>query len=365
MDIQTLLPALLVTFVVTVTVMLALHPLAIRIGLVDDPGGRKRHDGKIPVIGGLAMFVGMIVGEFLIGPPTMAFLTALVAGFLLVTIGAIDDSIALPPATRVITQISAVLIVIYGAGLQLADIGDPFGTGILPMGRFTVIFTVVVALTVINAYNLIDGLDGLAGSMATIALLCVAIVAGPGNVFGVTALVVVAAIAGFLVFNFPVSWNRSVRSFMGDAGSTLLGLSIVWVTLGVAQGAERVISPVHCLWFAAVPVFDCLSCFVCRILKKKSPFTHGRDHFHHSLRRGGFGVSSSMQILVSFQLGYAIIGLTGFFAGVPDVMMFAGWSIMGLSQRWLIRTIAKSHRQTLMSLAGSRKLARQHETART
>jgi UDP-GlcNAc:undecaprenyl-phosphate GlcNAc-1-phosphate transferase len=365
MGIQTLLPAMLISFVVTVAVMLALHPAAIKIGLVDHPGGRKRHNGTIPIIGGLAMFAGMSVGVFLIGPPTMGFVSALVAGSLLVTIGAIDDSISLPPATRVITQVSAVLIMIFGARLQLTDIGDPFGAGIITMGRLRVIFTVVVSLTMINAYNLIDGLDGLAGSMAAIALLCVAIVAGMGNVFGASALVAVAAIAGFLVFNLPVSWNRSVRSFMGDAGSTLLGLSIVWVTLGIAQGADSVISPVHCLWFAAVPIFDCLSCFICRILKKKSPFTPGRDHFHHSLRRGGFGIRPTLQILVGFQTAYAIVGLTGHFAGVPDVVMFALWSILGLSQRWVIRTIAKSHRLTLLSHARSRQFAKQNEIERT
>ena len=357
MGIETLLPALVVTFVVTVAVMLSLHPFALKVGLVDHPGGRKRHEGAVPIIGGLAMFTGMAVGGFLIDPPTMGFLSAFVAGSLLVAIGAIDDSVALPPTTRVIAQISVVLIMIYGAGLQLADIGNPFGTGIISMGRITVAFTIVVSLTMINAYNLIDGLDGLAGSMASIALLSVAIVAGSDNMYGSTALVVLAAIAGFLVFNFPVSWNRSIRSFMGDAGSTLLGLSIVWVTLGVAQGDARVISPVHCLWFAAVPVFDCLSCFVCRMLKKKSPFTPGRDHFHHSLRRGGFGVRHSMRILVSFQLVYAAVGLTGHFAGVPDVVMFIGWSVLGLSQRWLIRTIAKSHRLSLLSQSRSRKLA--------
>ena len=365
MGIQTLLPALVVTFVVTVAVMLAMYPLAIRIGLIDHPGGRKRHGSAVPLIGGLAMFAGMTVGISLIDPPTMGFVSALVAGFLMVAIGAIDDSISLPPITRVITQISAVLIMIYGAGLQLADIGSPFGTGIISMQQFSVVFTIVVSLTMINAYNLVDGLDGLAGLMAAIALLCIAIVAGPGNVFGGTAMVALAAIAGFLVFNLPVGWNRSVRSFMGDAGSTLLGLAIVWVTLGIAQGAERVISPVHCLWFAALPVFDCLSCFVCRILKKKSPFTPGRDHFHHSLRRGGFGVRATVQILVGFQAAYAIVGLTGYFAGVPDVVMFALWSILGLSQRWVIRTIAKSHRLTLLSLARSRQLARQNETAST
>ncbi len=337
--------------------MFALHPLALRIGLVDHPGGRKRHDGTVPIIGGLAIFGGMIVGEILVGPPSGGYLSALVAGFLLVSIGVIDDRISLPPVTRIITQLAVVLIMIFGAGLQLSDIGDPFGTGLISMGRFTVLFTLVVSLTLINAYNFVDGLDGLAGSMALIALLSVAIVAGPNNAFGAAALIAAATTVGFLVFNFPVRWNRSVRSFMGDAGSTLLGLSIVWLTLGIAQGEARVISPVHCLWFAAVPIFDCLSCFVCRILKKKSPFTPGRDHFHHALRRGELGGRQILAILAGLQITYASVGLLGHYFAVPDVALFIAWSVLGLSQRVVIRNIAKYHRLYISSQSQRRKFA--------
>ena len=192
MGIQALIPALFVAFIVTVALMLALHPLAVKFGLVDRPGGRKLHDGNIPIIGGIAMFAGMSIGISLLGLPVGGFVSALVAGLLLVIIGAIDDGISLPPATRVITQMAVVLIMIYGAGLQLVDIGDPFGTGVISMGRFTVIFTLVVSLTMINAYNLVDGIDGLAGSMAVVALLAIAAVAGIDSVFGAAALTVVA-----------------------------------------------------------------------------------------------------------------------------------------------------------------------------
>ena len=70
MNAYALLPVLAVTFVATVAVMLALHPFAKKIGLVDRPGGRKRHDGAVPLIGGLAIFAGMTVGLILINPPT-------------------------------------------------------------------------------------------------------------------------------------------------------------------------------------------------------------------------------------------------------------------------------------------------------
>lgn len=134
MSIELLIPAIFIAFIVTVAVMFALHPIARKIGMVDHPGGRKRHDGVVPVIGGLAMFVGMSIGVFLINSPVGGFLSAFVAASLLVGVGVIDDKMSLPPATRIITQIAVVLIMIFGANVQLADIGDPFGTGVISMG---------------------------------------------------------------------------------------------------------------------------------------------------------------------------------------------------------------------------------------
>jgi UDP-GlcNAc:undecaprenyl-phosphate GlcNAc-1-phosphate transferase len=233
------------------------------------------------------------------------------------------------------------------------------------MGRFTVVFTLVVTITMINAYNLVDGLDGLAGSMALIALICVALVAGTTNVFGATALVAAASIVGYLIFNFPTSWNRSLRSFMGDGGSTLLGLTVVWVTLGVAQGDARIISPVHCLWFAALPIFDCLACFVKRVRRGKSPFESGRDHAHHMLRRGGFRVRETVLILAGIQLVYASVGVAGHFAGVPDVAMFTAWSVVGILHRIIIHTIAKYHRSYRLTETQRLRLGELNETSGT
>ena len=355
MGIQSLIPALFVAFVVTVAFMLVLHPFAPKIGLVDQPGGRKLHDGNVPVIGGIAMFIGMfvgiLVGSYLLSPPMSEILSAVVAAFLLVSIGAIDDNIALPTYTRMLAQVSAVLIMVYGGKLQLTDIGDPFGTGVISMGRFSLIFTMLVSVAVINAYNLIDGVDGLAGSMVLLALLPASIVAGIGHPYGATALIVVASVIGFLLFNFPFKWNRTTLSFMGDAGSTLLGFTIVWIMIGIAQGAgaaqgtESLISPVHCLWFAAIPIFDCFTCFILRIRQKKSPFTPGRDHFHHILNNGGFGTRQVLGILVGLQSLYTIIGLAGYFSGTPDYVMFAAWSVLGISQRQIVRVIVNSYRR--------------------
>ena len=234
---------MMVAFTVTVAFMFALRPVAHSLGLVDKLGGRKSHAGEVPIIGGMAMFVGVFAGLVLIQGVSTLIITLLSASLLLVVIGALDDKYALAASVRLTIQIAAVLIMFYGSGYRLNDIGDPFGTGIIGLGPVTLIGTVVVALTVINAYNLIDGADGLAGSLSIIALLAISLVGGYADPSTAISLVAMAAIFGFLLFNFPVIWNRPLRSFMGDAGSTFLGFTIVWVALGASQGTERLVSP--------------------------------------------------------------------------------------------------------------------------
>lgn len=343
-----------VAFIVATTFMLALRPVAFSIGLVDAPGGRKLHEGDIPITGGIAMFFGIFAGASILPVPGNVMLSIFIASAILVTVGVVDDRFHISAVPRLLSQIIAVLLMYFGAGLFLADIGNPFGTGILHTGPFSLIVTMLVFVAMINAYNFVDGADGLAGSLSLIGLLSVAVVCGIYNPVAALALTVSAAIAGFLIFNFPTIYNRPVRSFMGDAGSTLLGFTLAWVVLSISQGPERVISPVHGLWFAALPIFDFFTCFVRRLRKGKSPFAPGRDHYHHILMRGGFGVRQTLGILTGLQTVYALIGLAGTFGGTPDVVMFTAWSILGLTQIWVIRAISKYHRLYLKHIRRTR-----------
>ena len=327
--------------------MLALRPLAKATGLVDRPGGRKSHIGEVPVMGGIAMFFGAFSGLLVFQGGSPEFTSLIFASFLLLAIGVLDDRFELPSGVRFATQFAVSIIMIYGAGIYLQTIGNPFGFGNIDLGFLAGPFTIIVSLTVINAYNLVDGVDGLAGSLAAIALLGLTVIGGYGLPTSGMALAFVAAIAGFLCFNFPVILNRSVRSFMGDAGSTLLGFTIVWITVSLTRSEAVAVSPVICLWLASIPIYDCLTCFVRRAHRGKSPFTPGRDHFHHVLKRSGLGVRQVLGVLTGFQLIYALIAIVGFYLAVPDFLMFAGWAICGLMQRQMIKAIAKYHRFTV------------------
>ena len=96
---------------------------------------RKFHQGRIPITGGIAMFVGMFAAISFIGVDGELLLSMFIASLILVTVGVLDDRFHIPPAARLLSQIAAILLMYFGAGLGLAHIGDPFGFGTLFTGR--------------------------------------------------------------------------------------------------------------------------------------------------------------------------------------------------------------------------------------
>lgn len=339
-----ILAAVSASFGTTVASLLLLRPLALRTDFVDRPGGRKRHIGNVPIVGGIGMFAGIIAGVVALGVADELTIGFFFAVLMLVLVGAFDDIRHVPPIIRVLVQAAAVAVMAFSSGMMLFSLGNPFGFGEIALGPFALLGTLLVALTVINAYNLVDGADGLAGTLGLIALVAVAVVGHIAATPTFLALVVGGALAGFLMFNFPTTLNRSLRTFMGDSGSTVLGFTVFWGTLGISQGEHAAISPVVGLWFASIPVYDCLTCFVRRILKKKSPFSPGRDHFHHVLFRGGFTARRQLAILGGLQAIYAAIGVGASLLGVAEVVLFTVWSLLGLTQRFVITKVAALHR---------------------
>ena len=321
--------------------MLVLRPLAISIGLIDSPGGRKSHTGDVPVIGGIAMFIGMAVGIALVPDVDREYWYMLLAGGVLLGVGVLDDRYHVSLYVRLGVHALAACIMVFGGQLIIADIGNPLGLGTLYLGPAAVLFTVLVTIAVVNAFNFVDGIDGLAGCLAAVAITAVAAVAAgwPASTAAI-AVVVCACVVGFLLFNFPARANWHLRSFMGDAGSTLLGLIVVWLTVCVSQGESREISPVVGLWFATMPLADLFTCFVRRIAKGKSPMRPWREHFHYLLLRGGLSARQVLGVLTGLGALYAAIGVAGHSGGVPDSVLFIAWAAVCGSQYWLLRRSA-------------------------
>ena len=232
--------AIVMTFLVTALFMFVLRPVAKSLKLYDHPGGRKRHDRPIPLIGGIAMCLGVTFGTVLAEQPE-AWTAVALAIYLLVFVGTVDDRFDLLPGVRLIAQACAALLVVFGGDIVVSDLGSPIFSDVV-LGPFSQLFSILFIITLINAYNVVDGLDGLAGGLALIALVALAIVGG-GSEFAILLLILAAAVTAFLAFNLPMKISRDVRAFMGDAGSTFLGLAIAAFGIALSQGSTAPITP--------------------------------------------------------------------------------------------------------------------------
>ena len=331
--------AALIAFLITAVFILALRPLAFSMGFVDRPGGRKSHRGIVPVIGGVGMYLGLATTLPLLDPPMAGQAAFLVAAGLLVAVGALDDRFDIPPSVRLVAQATAALIVCLGTGLVAESLGNIFFLGDIQLGALGLPFTVLVIIAIINAFNMMDGLDGLAGGIGLASLAAGTLAAVLfGNGVGVSlGVVAIAVVLSFLLFNFPMVRNRKVRTFMGDAGSTLLGFAVAWMGLKLAFGPTQVISPVTTLYLAALPIFDLFISFGRRIAKGQNPLHPDSEHLHHILFRGGFSVR---QVAIIMPTGAFLVAMTGILAhraGVPDGVLFFGLIAIGVVQAWMVR----------------------------
>jgi UDP-GlcNAc:undecaprenyl-phosphate/decaprenyl-phosphate GlcNAc-1-phosphate transferase len=318
---------------VTILFMFALRPVARGLGLIDRPGGRKMHIGEIPVIGGLAMTTGLIVGTLYGYQSVQGFPFFITSLLVLVIIGALDDRYDLPPSVRFLAQICACLLMVAGAGVITKDLGEPFFSGVLELGWFSVPFTVLIVLTAINAFNMFDGSDGVAGIQALIASIFLGfacLMAGAMHYLPLIAALC-GSVFGFLVFNWPSKRTRNVRAFMGDAGSTMLGFSLAWISVEISQAPVRAISPVVILWIFALPIFDLFSSMIRRVSQGISPFHGDSDHLHHILRRFGFSSRRVAQIVLLGSTLFAAAGLAANMNGIADGWLFLGWMLIGIA----------------------------------
>jgi UDP-GlcNAc:undecaprenyl-phosphate GlcNAc-1-phosphate transferase len=320
-------------FLVTVLFMFALRPFARSVGLIDRPGGRKMHIGNIPVIGGLAMFAGFLVGSLYSYQsfPDYPYLAAGLA--VLVFVGVLDDRFDLPAPVRFIGQTCAALLMVGGANLVVVHIGHAFFGGVVQLGWFADLFTITIVLTAINAFNMFDGSDGVAGAQALIGLIFMGFACVMSSNFAAVPLILsmCGCLIGFLIFNWPSKRTASVRAFMGDAGSTMLGFLLAWIAIELSQGAEPIFSPVVALWVFALPLYDLFSSMARRMMNGLSPFHGDSDHLHHVLRRRGL---SSRKVAQAVLVGAAVtagIGVGGHYIGFPDGALFLAWLTCGVA----------------------------------
>ena len=297
----------------------------IRANLVDDPGDRKIHDQTMPLAGGYAVLTGMLlplaVGAALVsfGVLKVSFtnliahglerrgleLAAISAGAIAITIlGWLDDRHELKPLPKFCGQfLIALLVAIACKRITL----------FVPNLAFSYIITILWLLTVMNAFNFMDNMNGLCAGLGAIAAFLFACIAASNGSNGeylvaLAGFLICGALVGFLPWNFP-----RARSFLGDAGSQLVGYLLAVMAIlphFYTKLNPRPLAVLSPLLVLAVPLTDLAQVVVMRTLNRRPFWLGDTTHLSHRLSRAGLGNTGAVLFL---WLTAASVGAVAFF----------------------------------------------------
>lgn len=362
-----LLSALVVSYLLTPLAM----RLGVKLGMVDQPGGRRIHEKPTPRSGGLAVYAALCISLWLttsvVNFPVMpAFshtwvLAVIRVGALLVVLGMIDDRWEVPPAVKLAGQV-AVGLLAWTQGFQLERL---LGSHIHP--ALDLAATSLLYVTAMNAYNLIDGMDGVAGGLGAITGLglCGLNLLLGNETQAAFSLALSGACLGFLRYNF-----HPARVFLGDSGSMLIGFVLMSLTLGSESRSTAAIMLIVPLLTMGVPLIDTgLAIWRRSVRRAMRPELRGRvstadkDHLHHRLARRGFTQRRVAIVLYSLQAVVFAAGLlwvfmqnyrmaiftVAFFAGSYVVLRYLASLEMTDSGRWIVDGIRRPGRMQLYS----------------
>ncbi len=303
---------------------------ASNIGLVDNPGGRKTHEGAIPLIGGLIIIPVFAALVYSSGLQTQTFLAPLLGGvILLLGIGALDDKFHIHPWARFIIQIWLACYVVIFCDANIGSLGNLFGLGDIEMNEwFGKIFSVTCLVLLMNAINMLDGMDGLGGGFIAVALgwlMVAAYMTGAMLPFW-AMMFLMAPILVFLIFNARYPGRKKASVFLGDAGSLSLALIVGWFAIQMAKSPDPMMPPVVIIWIMTVPIMDTFAIFFTRKRQGRSPFEADRLHAHYKIQDKGIEPKIVTPIILTIAVMTGGIGYLGIQIGIPEYVLLYSWS---------------------------------------
>jgi len=309
-----------VPFILVVSIIPFVKKLAIKLNAVDIPRGRHMHSKITPKLGGLAIFLGFLLGYMLFGTHSITMNGILIGSFVIMITGIIDDISELSPSHKFLGQLIAALIITVYGGLLIKNI-DAFGV-YLDLKWAAYPLTIFFILGCVNCINFIDGLDGLSGGISAIYYLTIGIIAtiqGSTGLEFVLAFVMLGSTLGFLFYNF-----NPASIFAGDSGAMFMGFIISIIALLGFKNVTMT-SLIIPLLILAIPILDTLFAILRRLLKKQNIGVGDRFHIHHQLLNRNFSqrkavfiiyiintlfaCASILYVLGDQHLGYIVYGL--------------------------------------------------------
>ena len=317
---------LILLFCAALGLALLFTPLMIKIAqrlrILSMPGRRRVHSKPVPFLGSIAIYLSFFACLFIAFqayPQTKISFSReikglFIAGTLVLLLGLWDDLKNIKPLIKLIGQIAAGLILFY-FGFRIEVFTNPFtGAETHAYVIFSVLFTIIWVVGLMNAINLVDGLDGLAAGISAIVCFTLLIIALHLDNF-VTALILAilaGSAIGFLKYNF-----HPAKIFLGDSGSMFLGVVLAATILIKSQyksaAAVVLLAPITAL---SIPIYDTIMAVIRRRTKKDSIFIADKKHLHHRLLE--FGLTQKQIVLTMYLLTVYLGALAFLFVLLPN-----------------------------------------------
>ena len=335
-----------------------IHPRIVRIAkiknIVDNPNSRKLQRRAVPVMGGFAVFFGIIVGVGLTSVffDSYALFTCVVAMTVMMYFGFTDDILGLSPWLRIIVEIIMVGFVIKMDMVNMNDMHGLFGIHKLPVW-LSLPLSAVAGVGIINSINMIDGVDGLSSGFCVVACLsfgfffCVS--------YDGTMAVMCALAAGALIpFFLHNVFGAKSKMFIGDCGTMMMGMLMTIFCLHVIDNTSRVAYNfpnmgvvAFCLSVLSVPIFDTLRVMTTRILRGVSPFHADKHHLHHLFIEIGFSHAGTAMAVISLNVFNLFLWLLTYRMGGDATVQFLVVSFVGIFNTsgiyWIVRRLNHDH----------------------
>ncbi len=314
-------------FALTVVLLIVLAPLARWLGLVDRPSSRKQHLGEIPLIGGVAIYLGLLVLLPFFTDLSHELYWYLASAGLLVVVGVLDDRFNINVRARIVVEVLAALMMIFGANLWVGDLGNILVFRELHMPLWLSLpFTIIAVFGITNAWNMIDGMDGLVGTITLIALGSFYFLTHSASASNVLPALLIGGTFAYLLFN--LGSNRFLpKVFLGDAGSKLIGFSLVWLLIDSSQGGALTglhLPAVVALFIVGLPLIDMVVTTLRRVKKGRPAYEPDRTHIHHVLQQAGFNHQEILLMVGVLSIQINFIGI------VMYILHWPAWAQFGI-----------------------------------
>ena len=263
--------------------------IALMKNIVDNPDARKLQGRPVPVLGGVAVFWGMLVSLVVCNMYFKADWILVVLGLMTVMlyVGTLDDILSLTPYQRFFIEILAIFVMITCNDNSINNFHGLWDIWWMPEWA-SMLVTIIACVGIMNAINMIDGVNGLCSGYCIVICLSFGIIFWQTHNFEATAMAIIA-IGALIPFFFHNVFGRDSKMFLGDGGSLLMGITMSVFVVELLKDRYQYFDT-YCpdlgvvplaLALLAIPVFDTLRVMTMRLIRGNSPFSSDRTHLHH------------------------------------------------------------------------------------